>query len=96
MILTSIIARQLVNELLIAAKSTLPSALEPLLGPIATGLGKYSYLPSTPFQTPSMPMALLFLPRIFAQSMTGLSALNYSVFPVSLKSTPSAVLNVKY
>jgi len=33
-------ARQLVNERLIAAKSTLPSALEPLLGPIATGLGE--------------------------------------------------------
>ena len=33
-------ARQLVNERLIAAKSDLPSALEPLLGPIATGLGE--------------------------------------------------------
>ncbi len=33
-------ARQLVNERLIAAKSTLPSTLEPLLGPIATGLGE--------------------------------------------------------
>ncbi|MEE9355958.1 MAG: CusA/CzcA family heavy metal efflux RND transporter, partial [Methylococcaceae bacterium] len=33
-------ARQLVNQRLSAAKSNLPSSLEPLLGPIATGLGE--------------------------------------------------------
>jgi cobalt-zinc-cadmium resistance protein CzcA len=33
-------ARQLVNERLLAAKSTIPSSLEPLLGPLATGLGE--------------------------------------------------------
>ncbi|MCK5479321.1 MAG: CusA/CzcA family heavy metal efflux RND transporter [Methylococcales bacterium] len=33
-------ARQLVNERLGAAKSGIPSSLEPLLGPIATGLGE--------------------------------------------------------
>ncbi len=33
-------ARQLVNERLSAAKSNIPSGLEPLLGPIATGLGE--------------------------------------------------------
>ena len=33
-------ARQLVNERLDAAKSSIPSSLEPLLGPIATGLGE--------------------------------------------------------
>jgi len=33
-------ARQLVNERLDAAKSSIPSSLEPALGPIATGLGE--------------------------------------------------------
>ena len=33
-------ARQLVNERLNAAKSNIPSSLEPILGPIATGLGE--------------------------------------------------------
>ncbi len=33
-------ARQLVNERLSVAKSNIPSGLEPLLGPIATGLGE--------------------------------------------------------
>ena len=33
-------ARQLVNERLDAAKSSIPASLEPLLGPIATGLGE--------------------------------------------------------
>lgn len=78
-------ARNLLNERLGSIKNALPAGLEPQMGPIATGLGKYLFIPSMLNPALLMQMANRLMPCICVKYRTGLSNRNWRKCPVWLR-----------